>query len=357
RSATVIGFVSAAGVGFMIVEAIRKGGYELYAAALWCIAIVVIIVDFVSGYWREQILRGETQASAEGSFRLVTFFRRFTPTNVEKAAVVELPAVIRQPQPFYRTPRGIFYLILFLIVFVISWNLSQINLSKLLSPGSTFGKVIADFVLIDTTSSVWEAILKSLLVTIFQALLATTLGAIVALPFGFLAARNITGRTRASSVIYYGARFILNFLRSIEAILYVTIFVFWVGVGPFAGMLALAVTTFGLIGKLFSEAVENIDEGPVEAVTATGGNRLQTIFFAILPQIVPPFISYSIYQWDINIRLATIVGFAGGGGIGLLFFTYTGQLQYHKAGAVILAIVIVVTLMDFASAKIRERLV
>jgi phosphonate transport system permease protein len=139
--------------------------------------------------------------------------------------------------------------------------------------------------------------------------------------------------------------------------LYVAIFVFWVGIGAFAGMLALSVTTFGLIGKLFSEAVENIEEGPVEAVTATGANRIQAIAFAIVPQIVPPFISYSIYQWDINIRLATIIGLAGGGGIGQLFQNYVGQLQYHKAGAVILAIVVVVTLMDLASARIRKQLV
>ena len=109
--------------------------------------------------------------------------------------------------------------------------------------------------------------------------------------------------------IYYATRFLFNFLRSIEALLYVTIFVFWVGIGNFAGMLALAVTTFGLIGKLFSEAIENIDEGTMEATTATGANRLQVIIYSVLPQIVPPFISYSIYQWDINVRIATIVGF------------------------------------------------
>ncbi|RIK28305.1 MAG: phosphonate ABC transporter, permease protein PhnE [Chloroflexi bacterium] len=230
-------------------------------------------------------------------------------------------------------------------------------MEKLLEPAPTLGSVIYDYITIDTSVEVWRAILRQILVTIFQALLATTLGAIVAIPFAFLAAKNITGRARGTAWIYYVARFVLNFLRSIEAFLYVAIFVFWVGVGAFAGMLALAVTTFGLIGKLFSEAVENIEEGPVEAVTATGANRLQTIAFAVLPQIVPPFISYSIYQWDINIRMATIIGFAGGGGIGLLFQNYVGQLQYHKAGAVILAIVVVVTIMDLASAKIRHRLV
>ena len=109
------------------------------------------------------------------------------------------------------------------------------------------------------------------------------------------------------------------------------IFVFWVGIGPFAGMLALAVTSFALIGKLFSEAIENIDTGPIEAVTATGADRLQTISYAIVPQIVPPFVSYLLYQWDINVRMATIIGFAGGG-IGLTLTTFFGSLQYHKAG-------------------------
>jgi phosphonate transport system permease protein len=151
---------------------------------------------------------------------------------------------------------------------------------------------------------------------------------------------------------------LFNLLRSIEALLYVAIFFYWVGFGSFPGMLALAITTFALIGKLFSEAIENIDDGPLEAITAVGGTRLQMIVYGVLPQIVPPFISYAIYQWDINVRLATIVGFAGGGGIGALlandFFPFG---KYRSAGTAVLFIVLVVILMDYASAKIRERLV
>ena len=188
-------------------------------------------------------------------------------------------------------------------------------------------------------------------------MLATFLGAIVALPFSFLAAKNLTGKSRFLAWIYYITRAVFNFLRSIEALLYAAIFVYWVGIGPFAGMLALAVTTFGLIGKLFSEAIENIESGPIEALTATGANKLQMIFYAIVPQIVPAFVSYIVYQWDINIRMATIIGFAGGGGIGLTLSTFFGSLQYHKAGTVVLFIVVVVALMDFASAKIREVLI
>ena len=96
---------------------------------------------------------------------------------------------------------------------------------------------------------------------------------------------------------------------------------------------------------------------PIEAVTATGASPLQVINYAILPQIVPSFVSYLIYQWDINIRMATIIGFAGGGGIGLTLSTYFGSLQYHKAGTVVAFIVIVVALMDFSSAKLRQQLV
>jgi len=327
RMATVVGFVAGGGIGFFVVETIRKGGYEQYAAALWVVAIVIIIVDYVSAKWRERILVGETQMTTE------------------------------VPKPFYRSLRTLFYIVLALAVFAASWQLSEIDLRKMFEPAPTFVKLVRDFVTIDTSPDVFDTVLKQMLITIFQALLATTLGGLAAVPFSFVAARNLMGRSPLSLWIYYLARGMFNVLRSIEALLYVAIFVFWVGIGPFAGMLALAITTFALIGKLFSEAIENIDLGPLEAVAATGATGLQTIVYAILPQIIPPFVSYLIYQWDINIRIATIVGFAGGGGVGLLLNTYFMQLQYHRAGTVVAAIVLVVAAMDLASAKIRERLV
>ena len=327
RAATIVGFVAGGGIGYFVVETIRKGGYEQYAAALWIVAFVIILVDYLSARWREAILRGETQASAE------------------------------PPKPLYKSARTMLYVAIGLIVFYISWQLTEMDLSKLLDPGPTLGSVVRDFLKFDLHPDIFDAVIKQLLITTFQALLATTIGGLIAIPFSFLAARNMTGRSRLSLWVYYAARAILNVLRSIEALLYVAIFVFWVGVGAFAGMMALAITTFALIGKLFSEAIEDIDPGPLEAITATGATRLQGIMYGVLPQIIPPFISYSVYQWDINIRIATIIGFAGGGGIGLLFLSYAGMLSYHKAGAAILFIVVVVTLMDFASAKIRQRMV
>jgi phosphonate ABC transporter permease subunit PhnE len=327
RSATVIGLVAGGGIGFFVVETTRMGGYQQYATALWVVAIVIIIVDYISSRWREAILSDQPQREANS-----------TRTNLN---ILRLAS----------------YGVLGLIAFIYCWNLTEISLRSLLDPGKNFGRLILDFVSIDLTPTVLQVVVQQMLVTIFQAMLATTLGAFLALPFSFLAAKNLTGRSLLSAWLYYLARGVLNILRSIEAILYVVIFVFWVGIGPFAGMLALAVTSFALIGKLFSEAIENIDNGPIEAVTATGANRLQMISYAVLPQIVPPFISYLIYQWDINVRMATIIGFAGGGGIGLTLTTFFGSLQYHKAGTVVAIIVIVVALMDFASAKLRQTLV
>ncbi len=159
------------------------------------------------------------------------------------------------------------------------------------------------------------------------------------------------------SVIYMIIRTILNAVRSIEPLIYVIVFVVWVGIGPFAGALALALHTIAALAKLYSEQVESISSGPLEAVTATGANRLQTIIYAVVPQIVPPYISFTMYRWDINVRMSTIIGFAGGGGIGFLLQQNIRLLDYRAAAVQMLAIAIVVATMDYTSAMIRERFV
>ena len=126
---------------------------------------------------------------------------------------------------------------------------------------------------------------------------------------------------------------------------------------PFAGVLALALSNIPNLGKLFSESIEEIDNGPVEAVTSTGATRMQSLVYAIFPQLVPPFLAFIIYQWDINIRMSTVIGFVGGGGIGQQFRIWVSLNQYGAAGTAILAIVIMVWTMDYLSAKARERLI
>jgi phosphonate ABC transporter permease subunit PhnE len=156
-------------------------------------------------------------------------------------------------------------------------------------------------------------------------------------------------------VIYTITRTFLNGLRSIEALVMAIVFVIAVGIGPFAGVLALGLHTIVSLAKLYSEQVESIMTGPLEAVEATGANRLQTIVYAVVPQIIPPYISYTMYRWDINVRMSTIIGFVGGGGIGFLLQQNINLLNYRGASAQMLAIAVVVASMDYISSVLRER--
>ena len=156
-------------------------------------------------------------------------------------------------------------------------------------------------------------------------------------------------------VIYFITRTILNALRSVEALIMAIVFVIAVGIGPFAGVLALGLHTIVSLAKLYSEQVESIMSGPLEAVQATGANRLQTIMYAVVPQIIPPYISYTMYRWDINVRMSTIIGFVGGGGIGFLLQQNINLLNYRGASAQMVAIAVVVASMDYISSVLREK--
>jgi phosphonate transport system permease protein len=158
------------------------------------------------------------------------------------------------------------------------------------------------------------------------------------------------------STLYNVSRTILNTIRSIEPLIMGLVFVIWVGIGPFAGVLALTLHSIAALGKLYSEQVENIDPGPVEALDSTGANRVQTIAYAVVPQIIPPYIAFTMYRWDINVRMSTIIGFVGGGGIGLLLQQQINLLRYRDAGVAVLAIAVVVSILDYASAWIRARI-
>jgi phosphonate ABC transporter permease subunit PhnE len=181
------------------------------------------------------------------------------------------------------------------------------------------------------------------------------IGAILGLALAFWAAPKQALPT--GLVVYFITRTILNATRSVEPLVMAIVFVIWVGIGPFAGSLALALHTIAALAKLYSEQVEAIMPGPLEAVQATGANRLQTIVYAVVPQIVSPYISFTMYRWDINVRMSTIIGFVGGGGIGFLLQQNINLLDYRAASAQMLAIAVVVALMDYVSSVVRERIV
>ena len=193
--------------------------------------------------------------------------------------------------------------------------------------------------------------------TIFLGIMATALSMVIALPLSFLAARNIMTGNPITAAIYAVVRLLFTILRSIDVLIVVIVLIGIFGPGSAAGVFGLAFHNIGVMGKLYSEAIEGIDAGPLEAITATGANRLQVIWAAVLPQITNPFISFTIYRLDTNVRLAPILGLVGGGGIGLDLFQAIQISQYGAAGLIIFMIVVTVATMDFVSAQVRKRLV
>ena len=193
--------------------------------------------------------------------------------------------------------------------------------------------------------------------TILLALMGTLFGVLFSVPLSFLGARNLMGGSAVGRAVYWCMRLIFTITRSIEVLIVGVIMVVIVGIGSYAGVLALVVHSIGSLGKLYSEAIESIEPGPVEAITATGANRVQTVLFGVIPQIIPEFLAVTIFWWDHNVRMSTVIGLVGGGGIGYLLIQYINLLQYQQAATVLWMIVIVVTAMDYASARIRARLV
>lgn len=206
------------------------------------------------------------------------------------------------------------------------------------------------------TSETLRLTLDKMVETLFLALMATTFAILVAVPLSLLASRNLMTGSFPGTVVYYTVRTILNLLRSIEPLIMAILFVVWVGIGPFAGVLALGFHSIAALGKLFSEQIESIDTGPVEAITSVGAKPLQVMIFGVIPQVVLPCLALSFYRWDINVRMSTIIGFVGGGGIGFLLQQWINLLKYNEAGTALLAIAVVVITLDTLSAKIREKI-
>jgi len=218
----------------------------------------------------------------------------------------------------------------------------------------TFNALNINRALIDGTLP--PATLTSFLgLPIFEYMLSSaSIGAVLGLIGGAIV--GVNSNFPLGTTLYNLSRTALNTVRSIEPLIMGLVFVVWVGIGPFAGVLALTLHSIAALGKLYSEQVENIDPGPLEAIQSTGASWLQTVIYAVIPQIIPPYIAFTMYRWDINVRMSTIIGFVGGGGIGLLLQQQINLLRYRDAGVAVLAIAIVVSLLDYASAYIRERL-
>ena len=194
--------------------------------------------------------------------------------------------------------------------------------------------------------------LRGAMETIQIAVVGTAVAAVLALPMGFAAARNA-----APPWLFYWARSLLNAFRAVDTLVYALFFVAAVGLGPFPGVLAVMVYTATVLAKLYSEAIEAIEPGPVEAVRATGATTLQVLRWGVMPQLGPQFLSFTLYRFETNIRAAAVLGFVGAGGIGFYIQTYLRLLNYPAAATVLLVLIALVMIVDFASSRLRARLV
>jgi len=232
---------------------------------------------------------------------------------------------------------------------------TKANLWELLDEKGVNGAIHLFQALFDPNWKILPQAIANVVITIFMAFIATAFAIPVAFILSFFCAKNIM-KNPVALFIYFFLRTLFNFMRSIEALIWAIIFSVWVGIGPFAGMLALMIHSIASLAKQYSEMVESVSEGPIEGVQSTGASFFQTIWFAIVPQVILPYISFTVYRWDTNVRMATIIGFVGGGGIGTMLLKYQGQAMWNEVGTIVIVIAFVVWAMDQASALIRDAL-
>lgn len=243
--------------------------------------------------------------------------------------------------------------IAFVVTLVSGIKLTEFSLAEVLDPAGFEGAIRLFSGLMTPNFEILPQAILKIIETIYIAFLATVIAIPIAFILSFVCAKNIMTHPVAFT-IYGILRTVLNITRSVEPLIWAIIFSVWVGIGPFAGMLALMIHSIASLAKQYSEIVESVNEGPIEGIQSTGANAVQVIWFAIVPQVLLPYIAFTIYRWDINVRMATIIGLVGGGGIGTMLIKYQGQAMWHEVGCIIIVIAAVVWLMDTASAYIRE---
>lgn len=259
-----------------------------------------------------------------------------------------------------------------LAFFVWSYRGAEIHLSQLFSRDS-FGQIVIYVKKLfppDFSTTVIHEASKGTIETFAISFMGTLMAVVIALATVFFAARNLiysgllyemepkgSWKHLLRMVPYLGAKSLLNLLRTIPEMVWALIFVFLVGLGPFPGVLALGVHTGGVLGKLFGEVLEDVDTQPIEALQATGANRLQILFYGILPQVLPQFVSYTLYRWEVNIRVAAVLGLVGAGGLGQRIHIAISLFLENQLLTYLIFIYALVTLVDYLSAYLRRRLI
>jgi phosphonate transport system permease protein len=245
---------------------------------------------------------------------------------------------------------GLIYYLGWALVFVVlawAWNGAEIRPLGLINDSQNMATYAKDFFPPDFKD--WKLYVKEMLVTIQIAIWGTLLAIVFAVPFGLLSSSNIV-----KPWVYQPVRRLMDAFRAINEMVFALLFIVAVGLGPFAGVMALFVHTTGTLAKLFSEAVEAVDRRPVEGIRVTGSHPIAEIIFGIIPQVLPLWVSYILYRFESNVRSASVVGMVGAGGIGVVLFEVIRGFEYQQTCAVLIILVVSVSIIDVISSYLRR---
>lgn len=231
-----------------------------------------------------------------------------------------------------------------------AWQGAEIRPLDLARDAANMGIYARDFFPPDFRE--WHLYVREMVVTLHIALWGTLLAIVAAVPLGLLSSANLSPWW-----IHQPVRRLMDACRSINEMVFAMLFIVAVGLGPFAGVLALFVHTTGTLAKLFSEAVEAIDPRPVEGIRATGAHKLAEVAYGVIPQVLPLWLSYSLYRFESNVRSASVVGMVGAGGIGAILFEVIRSFQYAQTCAVLLLLIVTVSAIDVVSSRLRQRFI
>ena len=226
---------------------------------------------------------------------------------------------------------------------------------KVWGPSENTQKIFGQIMRPDFSWPVVRRLLLDMWLTIEISLAGTILAVVLSLPLSFIGAHNLTKGTLPGRLLFTVTRFVMTVLRAFPPILLALLFVIIVGIGPFAGVLALALHSVGVRGRLFADSIESIDAGQVEAVQAVGAHPLQVIWFGVMPQVIPRFIADSLFRLDMNIRMSIVIGIVGAGGIGFILDQYIKNLKLSQASTAFIIILVVVAVLDWASTWFKTR--
>ncbi len=231
-----------------------------------------------------------------------------------------------------------------------SWDGAEMNPAMLWRDADNMRVFLADFFPPDFRH--WRLYMSEMLITVQIAVWGTALAVVFSIPLGILSSENLT-----PGWICQPVRRVMDAFRSINEMVFAMLFVVAVGLGPFAGVMALFVGTTGVLAKLFAEAVEAIEPGPVEGVRASGSSSLQEVIYGVIPQVLPLWISYALYRFESNVRSATVVGMVGAGGIGVTLWEAIRGFQMAQTCAILIIIIVAVSCIDIVSQRLRKHFI